>query len=205
MKIGFYGDSFCEEISNPYSLFMGYDTYISKLKKHFSADIINLGKGGTSFWDVILNQFNTDNVPDICIFCWTNYNRLYHPVVKNLTYNSVTNLKIKDIKLTNITHYPTIKAGQAYFKHIHDPKKSKEEMISALYRFDREVLENLQGTKILHMWCFENIYHWKNGTVLPIVLSDLVGDGSQHAPNHLDGSVRNANLASMILDSINAM
>jgi hypothetical protein len=203
MKIGFFGDSFCEEMNNPHNLIHGYDTYLTKIKKHYSAEIVNLGHSGSSYWDVILNQFS-NNVPDVCIFTWTDYHRIYHPTVRNLTYGTTVNLKLKDIRMSNIFNYSTIEAAKRYFNFLYNDNKSREEMISALYRFDREVLSNLKNTKIIHIWCFSNLYEWQTGQVLPVILNDLASGGSDIAPNHLDGDERNSKLANMLINVIDA-
>ncbi len=203
MKIGFFGDSFCEELNNSHNVLHGYDTYLTKIKNHYSAEIVNLGHGGSSYWDVILKQFS-NNVPDVCIFTWTDYHRIYHPIVRNLTYGTTVDLRLKDIKLSNILNYSTVQAAKHYFKFLYDDDKSREEMISALYRFDREILANLKNTKIIHLWCFDNLYDWQNGQVLPIILHDLALGGSFIAPNHLDGDERNSTLADILINAIDA-
>lgn len=204
MRIGFFGDSFCEEMNNPHNIMHGYDTYLTKIKNQYSADIVHLGHGGSSYWDTILTQFPSVDTPDMCIFCWTDYHRIYHPTVRNLTYGTTVELKLKDIKLSNIFNYNTVDAAKRYFKFLYDDNKAKEEMISALYRFDREVLANMHNTKIIHVWCFNNIYEWQNGTVLPLVLNTLAQGGSSIAPNHLDGNERNTTLANLLINFIDA-
>lgn len=204
MRIGFFGDSFCEEMNNPHNIMHGYDTYLTKIKNQYSADIVHLGHGGSSYWDTILTQFPSVDTPDMCIFCWTDYHRIYHPTVRNLTYGTTVELKLKDIKLSNIFNYNTVDAAKRYFKFLYDDNKAKEEMISALYRFDREVLAKMHNTKIIHVWCFNNIYEWQNGTVLPLVLNTLAQGGSSIAPNHLDGDERNTTLANLLINFIDA-
>jgi len=204
MKIGFFGDSFCEEMNNPHNIMHDYDTYLTKIKNHYAADIVHLGHGGSSYWDVILKQFPSIDTPDVCIFCWTDYHRLYHPIVRNLTYGTTVELKLKDIKLSNILNYATVEAAKRYFKFLYDDRKAKEEMISALYRFDREVLVKIPNTKIIHLWCFDVTYAWQNGIVLPNVLNNLAQGGSPLAPNHLDGDQRNNTLANMLINLIDA-
>jgi hypothetical protein len=204
MKIGFFGDSFCEEMNNPHNLYHGYDTYLTTIKKHYNAEIVHLGHGGSSYWDSILKQFPRVDIPDVCIFTWTDYHRIYHPVVRNLTYGSVVDLKIKDFRLSNIFNYNTVEAAKRYFKFLHDDTKSKEEMISALYRFDREVLAKLTNTHVIHAWCFDNIYEWQNGSVLPIILNDLAEGSSSFAPNHLGSDKQNFQLANMLIEIIDA-
>ena len=39
--IGFFGDSFCAEVSNQHSESNGYKTYIEKLISHYNADLVN--------------------------------------------------------------------------------------------------------------------------------------------------------------------
>lgn len=204
MKIGFFGDSFCEEMNNPHNLLHGYDTYLTKIKNHYNADIVHLGKGGSSHWDVIIKQFPNfqNNLPDVCIFCWTDYHRIYHPTVRNLTYGTTVDLKLKDIKLSNIFDFNTVNAAKKYFQYLYNDEKSKIEMISALYRFDREVLAHIKNTKIIHAWCFNDIYEWKTGQVLPVILNNLAIGGSNLAPNHFDNEERNDKVASAIIDAI---
>jgi len=68
MKIGFFGDSFCMEESNPHSWFLNYETYIRKIKNNYKADIVNLGRPGSSYWDTILDQFTSVDTPDVMYF-----------------------------------------------------------------------------------------------------------------------------------------
>lgn len=202
MKIGFFGDSFCEEMHNPHSLLYRYDTYLTKIKNHYNADIVHLGKGGSSYWDVIIKQLPSVDVPDVCIFCWTDYHRIYHPTVRNLTYGTTVDLKLKDIKLSNIFDFNTVDAAKKYFQFLYNDEKSRLEMISALYRFDREVLSQIKNTKIIHAWCFNNIYDWQSGHVLPETLNSFVPGSSTLAANHLDGEERNTAVANAIIHAI---
>ena len=204
MKIGFFGDSFCMEMNNPHNLYNNYSTYLTMIKQHYNADIVHLGHGGSSYWDTILKQFPNVDTPDVCVFCWTDYHRLYHPTVRNLTYGTTVNLKLKDIKLSNLFNFRVVNAAKQYFNYLYDDDKSKIEMISALYRFDKEVLSKLTNTKIIHMWCFDNIYTWQTGTVLPAVLNNIAEGSSPFAPNHLGSHNQNAQLASMLIDAIDA-
>ena len=101
MKIGFFGDSFCAvEKKEPNE----YETYIHKLKKHYNAEIVNLGIPGSSIYDVILLQFKQfyagNNVPDVCIFTWTHYSRLFNRTKRNITPNNA------------------VDAHKDYYKHI---------------------------------------------------------------------------------------
>ena len=204
MKIGFFGDSFCMEESNPHSWFLNYETYIRKIKNNYKADIVNLGRPGSSYWDTILDQFTSVETPDVCIFCWTSHHRIYHPVVRNLTYSTVLDLKLKDIKLSNILNHGVVNAAKHYYKFLYDDRKAREEMISAFYRFDREVLSNLKNTKIIHLWCFEKSYDWQNGITVPVILKELSADSSPSAPNHFEGDAINSKLANLLIEIIDA-
>jgi len=77
-------------------------------------------------------------------------------------------------------------------------------MISALYRFDREVLAKLTDTHFIHMWSFNNIYEWQTGKVLPIVLNDIAQGSPSLAPNHLGSAERNLQVANMLIEIIDS-
>lgn len=200
MKIGFYGDSFCCEISNPHSILAGYETYIKKIKDHYDAEIVHLGTGGSSVWDVILQQFNADDVPEICIFCWTDPYRLYNKNVRNITYGSLKNKKIKDYKLSDLIYYRTISAAKKYFEYLYDSEKSQIEYQAALQYFDNNILKNVKS-KIIHLWSFEKKYVWNNGINTDIPLNSFV-TGSTLAANHLDGEEINEQVFQMIKEFI---
>lgn len=200
MKIGFYGDSFCCEISNPHSILKGYDTYIKKLQNYYNAEIVHLGVGGSSVWDLILNQFDSNNIPDICIFCWTDPNRLYHKNVRNITYSNLKNKKIKDYKLTDLFYYNTISAAKKYFDYLHDYEKARIEYQAALQYFDKNILNNVTN-RVIHLWSFENSYQWSTGIVINDPLCSLVS-GSTLAANHLDGDDVNEQVFQIIKSAI---
>lgn len=205
MKIGFYGDSFCCEISNPHSLLKFYKTYIKKLQNHYDAEIVHLGVGGSSVWDVILNQFNVNDVPDVIVFCWTDADRLYHKNVRNMTLGSLTNKKIKDLTFTDLIYYNTITSAKQYFKYLHDFDKSKIEHLAALQYFDNNVLP-LINSKIIHLWSFESVYQWKHGSAIDTPLIEFVKKETEGfetwAANHLDGDETNEKIFQMIKESI---
>jgi hypothetical protein len=207
MRIGFYGDSFCCEVSNPHSIAKGYDTYIKKLKNHFNAEIINLGEGGSSVWDVILKQFNKHDIPDVCIFCWTDFNRIYHSKIRNLTQGSLENKKWKDYSFMDIFHRSTINAAKEYFKHLHDYEKASIEQKAALQYFDFNVLSEVNST-IIHLWSFEKTYSWKQGIELTKPLIDYVEHNAKGfetwAANHIAGEENNQAVFESLRDSINA-
>ena len=73
--IGLYGDSFVEVWKEKKS---DLNTWPNIIAEKFNLEIVHSGKGGTSYWDVPLNQFSLNNVPDILIFCWTSSARIYN-------------------------------------------------------------------------------------------------------------------------------
>jgi hypothetical protein len=199
MKIGFYGDSFCNEVNNAHNLYYKYETYIKKLKKHYNADITHLGTGGSSHWDVILNQFKIDNnLPDVCIFCWTDYARLYNSKVRDLTYNSVLSAKAKDWKPNRLLNPFIHTAAKHYFNHLYDNDKSMIEYLSALYYFDKMILSQISSsTKIIHLWSFNsNGHRWTTGLTVktPLVSITNLKDelpNSSIGPNHFGDANKN--------------
>lgn len=201
MKIGFYGDSFCCEISNPHSILKNYDTYIKKIKNFYQADIVHLGHGGSSVWDVIIQQFDINNIPDICIFCWTDANRLYNKNVRHLTMGSVCGKKkLKDISFGDLWHIRTVNAAREYFTHLYDFEKSNLENLAAMQYFDNNVLNHV-NSKIIHLYSFENVYNWRHGIVIDPPLNTFV-DKNVYAANHLNGDIINQKVFEIINTAI---
>lgn len=212
MRIGFFGDSFCMEFENIHSVKYKYDTYLTTIKNHYSAEIVNLGEGGSSVWDVIIQQFPPfiDNPPDICFFCWTDPNRIFHRTFRSLTEGNVLRLKEKDINEDHKKQKDVFEAAKHYFLKLHDNEKSKIEAVAALHYFDDFVLEKISHkTKIVHMWSFEKYYDWKNGVEIPsplIEFSQLPNEHPQEdwSPNHLGGNTKNQKVFQLIKNTINA-
>ena len=227
MKIGFFGDSFVHEMSNFHSWYYGYDTFLKKIKDHYRAEIVNLGVGGSSYWDVMLKQFSPyeNNFPDVCVFCWTDFSRVYHPLQRNIGYWTLMPRKWKDIHYSHLLNYKTIRAGKEYFKYLYDHEKAKQESISSFYYYDREVLMPIQNkTKIIHLWSFglprvweqetpyypnniDYIYRWQTGTEVRPSLKcfstigrDTVDDDM--AANHLGSQLNNTLIADIIIKAI---
>jgi hypothetical protein len=205
MKIGFYGDSFCSEIDNLHSYANGYKTYIKQVKNHYNATITHLGVSGSSYWDVILRQLDKSNLPDVCVFIWTDPNRLYNSTIHSITFGSATSQKIKH-GFPGTTNYKTWKAAEQYYNYLHDAEKARIENLSAFYYFDREVLPKLT-TKILHLWSFESIYQWQTGVNISTPMYSLISEKDESfkfdlTPNHLAGHQRNNIAASWIIKAI---
>jgi hypothetical protein len=227
MRIGFFGDSFVMEESNPHSWYHNYDTYIRRLKKHYNADIVNLGIGGSSYWDLMLKQFPPflDNLPDVTVFCWTDSSRIYDPEVRNINmWTASTNL-IKDFQLNKLLKYKKYKAAKDFFEHLHDHDKADREMVSALYYFDREVLAPIQDkTKIIHLWSFgkgidwerknvytpdnvKYLYRWQTGVELRPSLKcfspiGTLTDNDNLSANHLGSEENNSLVFNLIKNAI---
>ena len=205
MKIGFYGDSFCCESSNPHSFAKGYETYITKIKKQYNANIVHLGEGGSSVWDVLLKQFNPLDVPDVCIFTWTDFHRVYHSKLRDLTGSSVLNRTLKDYTLNDLFYKNTLNAAREYFKHLYDPEKSQIEYQAALQYFDNNILSKV-NSKIIHLYSFESTYQWNNGITVNQPLIKFVETNptswDDRAANHLNGEERNQQVFELIKSNL---
>jgi hypothetical protein len=205
MKIGFYGDSFCCETANPHSIANRYDTYITKIKKHYNANIVHLGEGGSSVWDVVIKQFNPLAVPDVCIFTWTDPYRVYHSKLRDLTGNSVLNRTLKDYTLNDLFYKNTLNAAREYFKHLYDHEKSQIEHQAALEYFDNNILSKV-NSKIIHLYSFDCGYQWKNGITVNQPLIQFVETNptywGKRVPNHLNGEERNQKVFELIKSNL---
>jgi hypothetical protein len=205
MKIGFFGDSFCAEISNFHSYTNGYDTYIKQVKDYYKAEITHLGTAGSSYWDVMLRQLDKKNLPDVCVFVWTEDSRLYHPIINSITSSSANSQKIKH-GFPGTIRYNTWKAAEQYYTYLYDGKKASKECTASFYYFDREVLPKLK-TKILHMWSFNPTYQWQTGVTISTPMYSIIDDTSQKfkfdlTPNHIAGHDKNKIVADRIINAI---
>jgi hypothetical protein len=206
--IGFFGDSFCSNISNDHSIHHGYETYIEKISKKQNLDVIHLGIGGSSVWDCVLLQFQKQikiQIPDICVFAWTESHRLFHREYRNLNAISIenSNLKKKDIEVYH--------AALNYFQYFYDREKHDLEYVSLLHYFDKQILSNYKDRKFIHMWTFNDsmMYRWENGVEIRPPLIKLISRSSDDLPiqdnaaNHLRGENKNNLVYNTILDAIN--
>ena len=228
MRIGFYGDSFCENNSEGpwFGIFKEYDSWVDLLAKSYSAEIVNIGSGGSSHWDLIINQFlsNHANLPDICVFTWTDPYRLYHRKLRHireyeaLQYTATKN-KLLDPGYDFGFNKKIWEAAEKYYTHLYDKEKTELEYKSSLYYFDNEVLSKLPHIKFVHLWGFGNVienketlkeqydednltylHSWRNGIEIRPSLMNYVTrycddiEKINLAPNHILGKQENINL-----------
>jgi hypothetical protein len=205
--IGFFGGSFCAEIKNDHSISHSYETYIEKLSNHYSAEILNLGVGGAGDWDCFLLQFQEiakKQIPDICIFAWTESHRLFHRKYRNLNLISIEN---SDLKSENPELY---KASLNYYRYLLDFEKSDFERSSLLYYLDNKIFPMYKNTKFIHMWSFKDsvIQRWNTGVEIRPALVELSAPNIDDLPprdqraNHLDGEEKNGLLYRTLVDAI---
>jgi hypothetical protein len=216
--IGFFGDSFCAiDVKQHYA---SGETYITKLKNHYNAEIVNLGKGGSSIWDLFLLQFEPlrkqNKVPDICVFVWTEPNRLFHRTCRDINFAS-TNRRRKQDEL--------FQHAFNYYENFHDDELVELQYVSALQYFDLSVLPTIpKTTKIVHLWSFgklkewgvpvklediEYFYTWKNGIeIRPSLIYTALENSSwtlvDADPNHLRGEDKNNRVFEMIKNAIDS-
>jgi hypothetical protein len=214
--IGFFGDSFAAEESNPHSWWFKYETYIRKISKNYDAKIVNLGHGGSSIWDTILIQLNplieSNTVPDICVFVWTNPGRLFHKEVRRINHSDSLTPKIHTY---NIFKHKIWEAAKQYYLYLYDHDQAKLEHQSFMYYIDNVILPTLpKTTKIIHFWSSAEFdtwqteyfhptkvsypYKWKHGVeIRPALLSLSLSDQDtsilqvDKRPNHIDGEIKN--------------
>lgn len=221
--IGFFGDSFAAEESNPHSWWFKYKTYISKLIAHYNAKNVNLGLGGSSVWDAVMLQLqpliDTNTVPDICVFVWTNPGRLFHREVRKLSHADSLNPNLHDYSVFKRKIW---QAAKQFYLHLYDHDQAALSHLSFLYYIDNVVLPSLPSTtKIIHLWSSadqptwdtgsfrpENIsypHKWKHGVeIRPALISLSLSDQPMsilqvdRRANHLSGEVKNTMLADWI-------
>lgn len=197
MKIGFFGDSFSAE--NPPRILNKYSTYISLLEKEYKTNIPIYSRGGTSHWDVIINQFlpRINDLPDICIFTWPNEHRLFHRKVRNIIRSTAlvySQEKYKFLKIgCNFGLYKNEwTAAEMFYRHLFDEEKNEIEYKASLHYFDNVIIDKLKNKKFIHLWSFDQKHIWKNN----IELSEpLIKIAERMIPNYYpaDGQIDNAN------------
>ena len=154
--IGFFGDSFCSDYLDPDR---GCETYIKQVCDQLDAKCNNLGHGGSSVWDLYLNQFlprlRNRSLPDVCVMVWTEPYRLYHNRVRDINYNSAEERQHKG----KIWH-----AARQYYLHLMDSDKMLWEYRMLMDYFDRRIAIQCPKTKFIHMWSFGYTEHWSDET-----------------------------------------
>jgi hypothetical protein len=139
--IGFFGDSFCASDQS--------ESWCTILQKRLGAESIRyFGEPGKSVWSVFL-KFNKlmeqKRVPDICVFCWTEPYRLYHPELV-LSANTIPKEGVD----------PNVyKALDDYWKYLHSYDKDELAYEYALKYYDQNVLSTLKDKTIVQMWSFK--------------------------------------------------
>jgi hypothetical protein len=125
-----------------------------KLEEYYNLKTVNVGRGGSSVWDLILNQYKPleHNLPDICVFVWTKPGRLYHKTERSLSIGHVMKPKIYSY---NIFRKSIWDAAKAYYTYLYDHDKETLEYKAILKYFDEEVLSNV-SSKIVHLWSTGN-------------------------------------------------
>jgi hypothetical protein len=139
--IGFFGDSFCAS-NQP-------ESWCNILQEKLGANRIRwFGNPGRSIWSVFfqVNKLIEQNrVPDICIFCWTEPHRLYHPEL-------ILSIGTKPLEGVDPNIYKTL---DNYWKYLHSTKKSEMSYEYALKYYDQNVLAKLKNKTIVQLWSFK--------------------------------------------------
>tara|TARA_R110002096_G_scaffold14161_11_gene49521 strand:- start:9397 stop:10290 length:894 start_codon:yes stop_codon:yes gene_type:complete len=262
VKIGFFGDSFCEsydywgQLALPWKeldvngkkkdkKFKGLHaremrgedpsttTYIKKICDHFDADCVHTGVPGGSVWDTIINQFQehmlTKGLPDVAVFCWTDFSRIYHKEYRGMNYNSVMNIKNSGVPKRVLT------AMRMFYEELFDPQKMKHEYMGALHYFDN-LIKTFEGsghgqTKFIHMHNYGMSHNfddgeprewrslhtfpheWQHGMMIKPPLVNLTVEGHKfqeysteviesYSANHIHGDDKNQRLADAIIRAI---
>ena len=219
--IGFFGDSFCTDRDSKQA---DYETYISMLAKHYDADITNLGIGGSSIGDLILLQLNplieNNTVPDICIFVWTEPDRLFHR-----TYRSINLASVEDNRKQNEVY----DAAYKYYLNLQDEQFNEIQGAALLEYVDNNILTKLpKDTKLVHLWSYgvnknwvqaqswdptnlTYLCEWKNGVeIRPSLMSISQMDNTtknmvaHQGPNHLTSKLKNELVFNLIKNAIDS-
>lgn len=161
--IGFFGDSFCEHLTSP-----KYKTYIELLSEHYQAEVVNLGMGGSSVWDLLIMQLNplinNNTIPDVTVICWTIPARLFHRTCRSIHLSKALAGYDKKKEEWFAKTYPNTPnwfskeiwdAAQQYFTVLRDQEKEELEYLAAIRFIDQTVLSKIQHkTKIINLWSF---------------------------------------------------
>lgn len=137
--IGYFGDSFCAG-REP-------ESWCVLLAKKLDARITHWGEPGRSIWTTII-KFNKleqqKKLPDICVFCWTEPYRLYHP-------NLILSANTQPLPDVNPRVYEAL---DQYWKYLHSYDKDELSYEYAIKWFDQMILPRV-NKKIIQMWSFK--------------------------------------------------
>lgn len=137
--MGFFGDSFCAGRED--------ESWCVLLAKQLNAGITHWGEPGKSIWTTFFkfNQLNnTDKLPDICVLCYTEPYRLYHP---SLILSANTEpFEGMDPKV--------YEALEQYWIHLHNYDKDELVYEYSLKWFDHDILSKIKNKTIVQMWSF---------------------------------------------------
>ena len=140
--VGFFGDSFCASRDK--------ESWCVLLAKKLDATIMHWGEPGRSIWSTFIKiekyLKKGKPLPDICVFCYTEPYRLYHPEI----ILSANTERVKAVELTYPGVYDTL---DRYWKHLHNYDKDELCYSYALKHFDKEILPTLDRD-IIQMWSF---------------------------------------------------
>ena len=138
--IGFFGDSFCAG-REP-------ESWCKILAERLDAQIVNWGEPGRSIWTTFLKiqkyLRKQKPLPDICVFCYTEPYRLYHPEL-------ILSANTEPLPHVKPEIYETL---DNYWKYLHYYDKDEIAYEYALKHFDKEVLPTLDR-EIIQMWSFK--------------------------------------------------
>ena len=136
--IGFFGDSFCAG-REP-------ESWCVLLADQLGARIVHWGEPGRSIWSTIM-QFNHlkehHRLPDICVFCWTEPYRLYHP-------NLILSANTEPLEGVDPNVY---RALDDYWKYLHSYDKDELSYEYAIKYFDQNILSKTKK-EVVQMWSF---------------------------------------------------
>ena len=172
MKIGFFGDSFCEayeywgQIALPWQeldvtgkkkdrKFKGMrinqmrsndgdaDTWLKKVCDHFDGECVHTGLAGASVWDTIINQFQ-EYMLTKGLPDIAVFCWTDHTRMYHKEYRGMNFNAVMNAKNTEVPKR-VLTAMRMYYEELFDSQKAKHEYFGALHYFD-SLLENLEGS-----------------------------------------------------------
>lgn len=137
--IGYFGDSFCAGRET--------DSWCVLLAKKLDTHIVHWGEPGRSIWTTMM-QFNRlkeqHRLPDICVFCWSEPYRLYHP-------NLILSANTEPLEGVDPNVY---RALDDYWKYLHSYDKDELVYEYALCYYDQNILSKIKK-EIIQIWSFK--------------------------------------------------